>query len=61
MAGLSPQEFWDLTPRESALCIHGYYKRLHNYQSIAVQCAGAVVSALGGRMRPPGKYEDPLP
>ncbi|KPJ59108.1 MAG: hypothetical protein AMJ46_12645 [Latescibacteria bacterium DG_63] len=61
MAGLTPQEFWDLTPREIVLYIHGYAKRLHHYRQIAVGCAGAVVSALGGEMRSIREYEDPLP
>lgn len=61
MAGLTPQEFWDLTPREIVLFIHGYHKRMHQLSELVINCTRAIVASWGGKMRPAKKYEDPLP
>ena len=64
MAGLSPNEFWELTPLEVALHVLGFMKRMHLYNEMAAGVAGVVAKSNGAKrcdLRDLIKeYEDPL-
>lgn len=63
MAGLSPDEFWGLTPYETSLHILGFAKRLRCHLEIAMQNACVSANAFGSKARVSDlirEYEDPL-
>lgn len=60
MAGLSPAEFWDLTPHEVALHIYGYGKRTYQQARISCDSARVVAKAFGAKVGKTPGYKDPL-
>ena len=63
MSGMAIKDFWDMTPYEVSLQIHGFSKRLYMYQKIAAWHASIGASAAGSKTRPRdllGDFEDEL-
>jgi len=64
MAGLTIKDFWDMTPFEVSLQIHGFNRRLYMYQKIAAWHAAIGANCWSKRkIRPKdllGEYKDPF-